>query len=202
MAGIKAVIFDGGGVLIDDPAPGLIGCCAKEFGVSEDDFASANGKFIEDFQTGSISQRRFMELIAGELDADVPASQSLWFDAFRSAYREKKEMFGLAKRLRAAGYRTALLTNTEKPVMGFFARQVDGLFDVYVFSCVEGTAKPHRRIYELTLDRLGAKAQETVFIDDRQDYIDGGKRAGLVTILFEGIEQLKNELARLSVRID
>jgi len=202
MMQIKAIIFDGGGVLIDDPAPGLIGYCAREFAVSEKDFASAMRKFIEDFQTGSISQRQFMQRIAVELDVAMPQQQSLWFDAFRSAYRPKDDMFGLAGRLRAAGYATALLTNTEKPVMDFFARQVDGLFDVYVFSCTEGTAKPHRRIYELTLDRLDANAQETVFIDDRQDYIDGGKRAGLKTILFEGIEQLKNNLARLSVTVD
>jgi len=202
MTQIKAIIFDGGGVLIDDPAPGLIGYCAKEFGVSQDDFASAMRRFIEDFQTGSISQRQFMQRIAGELDTAMPQQQSLWFDAFRSAYRPKEQMFRLAKRLRAGGYRTALLTNTEKPVMDFFARQVDGLFDVYVFSCLEGTAKPHRQIYELTLDRLGAVSQETLFIDDRQDYIDGGKQTGLETILFKNVEQLKNELSRLSIRID
>ncbi len=202
MGKIKGVIFDGGGVLINDPAPGLVSYCAKGLGVSEEDFCKAFEKFLHGFQTGKTSHRQFMEQIASELGVEMPEAECLWHEAFISAYRERQEMFELARRVGANGYRTALLTNTERPVMDFFAKQVDGLFDVYVFSCVEGTAKPERRIYEVTLERLGTKAEESVFIDDREDYIEGAKRVGLRTILFEGVEQVKNEFGRFGVRIE
>jgi len=73
------------------------------------------------------------------------------------------------------------------------------MFDVLVFSCVEGVMKPDRRIYKITLERLDLKAGRAVFIDDRQDYIRGAQKVGLNTILFKSIGQVKDELAGLGV---
>ena len=73
------------------------------------------------------------------------------------------------------------------------------MFDVAVFSCAEGTSKPEARIYELTLARLGSRAQQAVFIDDKADYIQGAAGAGLHTILFESAGQVRDELAGLAV---
>jgi HAD superfamily hydrolase (TIGR01509 family) len=74
-------------------------------------------------------------------------------------------------------------------------------FDVSVFSCLEGVAKPERKIYELTLDRLATPAGQTLFIDDRQDFIDGAQRVGLQTILFKNVEQLKKNLAGFALNV-
>ena len=73
------------------------------------------------------------------------------------------------------------------------------MFDVLVFSCAEGTSKPERRIYELTIQKLGSEAGESVFIDDKTEYINGAQRAGLNTILFESVSQVKDELIMLGV---
>ncbi len=74
------------------------------------------------------------------------------------------------------------------------------MFDVLVFSCTEGTIKPERKIYELTVQRVGSKATQTVFIDDKPEYINGAEQAGLKTILFKSVRQVKDELARLGVK--
>jgi len=81
----------------------------------------------------------------------------------------------------------------------FFHEWDYDMFDVLVFSCLEGVMKPEQRIYEITLERLGSKAEQTVFIDDRQDYIRGAQKVGLNTILFNNIDQVKDELKRLGV---
>ena len=62
--------------------------------------------------------------------------------------------------------------------------------------------KPDRKIYELTLEKLGSEPTQSVFIDDDLEYVSAAKNAGLNTILFEGAEQVKNELARLGVTIE
>ena len=59
--------------------------------------------------------------------------------------------------------------------------------------------KPQRRIYEITLERLGSQAPQAVFIDDRPDYIQGAKDVGLHTVFFENATQVKTELTRLGV---
>ena len=76
------------------------------------------------------------------------------------------------------------------------------MFDTLVFSCAEGLKKPEREIYELTAERLGVTPEQSVFIDDRTDYIKGAEQAGLKTILFKSIEQVKTNLAKLNVKVD
>ncbi len=199
---IESVIFDWGGVLIDDPAPGLVCYCANALGVSEEHFIEAYSKFETDFRKGAISEGTFWAQLADELNVPKPAIPSLWGEAFAKVYRPKEDMFSLVSGLRKNGYKTALLSNTEIPAMQYFYQQQYDMFDVLIFSCWEGKKKPERKIYELVLEKLGTRPAEAVFIDDKPKCISGAARLGISTILFESIDQVKEELASLSIRID
>ncbi len=199
MEAIESVIFDWGGVLIDNPRAGLLRYCAHAFGVSQDDYTPVHDSFLDEFHTGAISEQMFWQGISAELGKPAPETRSLWYEAFRAAYVPRSEVFSLATSLHDEGYKTALLSNTELPAVGFFHEQNYNMLDVLVFSCVERIAKPEQKIYEITLKRLGSKAQQTVFIDDRRDCIQGAREAGLNAILFESTDQLKSELAKLAV---
>jgi len=202
MAKIKAVIFDWGGVLIEDPGPGLVRYCAKALDVSEARYIAAHEKFAEGFQKGIASEDAFWTSVCTELGRAKPSAKSLWGDAFRAVYKPREEMFGLAQRLRDKEYKTAVLSNTERPAMEYFHTLGYEMFDVPVFSCAEGTRKPERQIYERTIERLGCKPAQAVFTDDKIEYINGAKEVGLNAILFEGIKQLERALARLGVTAD
>ena len=75
------------------------------------------------------------------------------------------------------------------------------MFDVTVFSCAEGTRKPEKEIYQILLTRLRVKPHETVFVDDRSDFVRGAENVGIHGILFQDINQLRSELNSLSVKI-
>jgi putative hydrolase of the HAD superfamily len=195
MKKIQAIIFDWGGVLIEDPAPGVVRYCVKTLGVSEEDYKRAWNLYMNDFQTGLVTEQQFWKNMTNHLKAPMPKANSLWGDAFAAAYIPRRELFVLAARLRKAGCKIAILSNTEKPAVELFHKQKYDMFDVEVFSCLEGTKKPERKIYELTLDRIGTTAGQTLFIDDKQNNIDGAKQAGLETILFRDVDQLKKDLA-------
>ena len=199
MEKIESVIFDWGGVLIDDPRPGLLRYCADAFGVVQEQYTPVHDSCLDEFHKGLIDEGAFWQAIARKLDKPMPKAPSLWFEAFRSAYVPKQEVFSLASSLHGKGYKTALLSNTELPAVEFFHELGYEMFDVLVFSCKEGMMKPEPRIYEITLGRLGSQAEQSVFIDDRPDYIKGAKDVGLNTILFESIAQVKKELAELGV---
>jgi putative hydrolase of the HAD superfamily len=196
---IESVIFDWGGVLIEDPAPGIVKYCSEALGVSKEDYIKEYEKFGEDFQKGFFSEEEFWERMCVGLGVSKPQAPSLWADAFKAAYVPRRRMFSLAADLGKEGYKTAFLSNTEEPAMRYFYQLGYDMFNVLVFSCVEGTSKPERRIYELTVQRLGVEAEQSVFIDDKPEYIDGAQKASLNTILFESVSQVKNELIMLGV---
>ena len=199
MGKIESVIFDWGGVLIDDPRPGLLRYCADAFGVAQERYAPVHDSFLDEFHKDLINEKTFWREVARKLDKPMPEAPSLWSAAFRSAYVPKPEMFSLASSLHGKGYKTALLSNTELPAVEFLDELDYDMFDVRVFSCEEGMMKPDRRIYDLTLERLGSQAEQTVFIDDRPDYIQGALDAGLRIILFESVAQVERELVKLGV---
>ena len=199
MEKIESIIFDWGGVLIENPRPGLLKYCSEAFGVPLEDNTPVHDSFLGDFHTGQIGEEKFWWQISNKLGKPMPSAQSQWYDAFRFAYVPKQEMFDIVCSLHDKGYKTALLSNTELPAVRFFHEQNYNVFNLFVFSCIERMAKPERRIYEITLERLGSKADRTVFIDDVQDYIRAAKLMGLNTILFENTDQVKSELARLGV---
>lgn len=202
METIKSVIFDWGGVLIDDPAPGLMQYCAKALCVTKENYIKAHGKFADDFQKGLIGEDKFWERICSELNVPKPKVRSLWAEAFKAAYVPRDDMFSMAASLQENGYRTAVLSNTEVHAMEYFHQLRYDMFDVLVFSCAEGVKKPGRKIYELTLKKLSSQPEQSVFIDDKPEYINGAKEVGINTVLFQSLDQVKNELARLCVKID
>jgi putative hydrolase of the HAD superfamily len=194
MEKITAVIFDWGGVLIDDPAPALFKYCANVFGVSVERYIAAFNICINDFQTGAVSEQEFWANMANHLNAAAPKANSLWSEAFAVAYKPRPEMVTLVSNLRKTGYKTAILSNTEMPVVKIIDKQICDYMDVTVLSCLEGLAKPGREIYDLTVNRLGVSAAKTLFIDDKPENVEGAKLAGLQTIYFETIEKFKKDL--------
>jgi len=109
MESIKSVIFDWGGVLIDDPAPGLMRHCAQALSVTKDDYIRTHDKFAADFQKGLISENTFWQRICSELNVPKPKVPSLWADAFKAAYVPREDMFSMAACLQENSYKTALL---------------------------------------------------------------------------------------------
>ena len=106
-------------------------------------------------------------------------------------------MFSLGSFLKDKGYKTGGLSNTESPAVEYFREQEYTIFDVTVFSCMEGTRKPEGMIYQIALERLALQPEETVFIDDRDDFVLGAQNVGMNAIIFKNQEQVLEELQPL-----
>lgn len=198
-AAVRGVVFDWGGVLIEDPAPGLVAYCAEALGVARQELRTASREFLPEFQKGLVGEDDFWARVSSELRIEAPEVGSLWGEAFRSVYEPRDEMFRLVSLLRQRGYGTGLLSNTEAPAVEYFLERGYDMFDVLVFSCVEGTRKPEGRIYEIALEKLELRPEEVVFVDDREEYASAARAVGMNAVLFKSLEQLRRELARLSV---
>jgi FMN phosphatase YigB (HAD superfamily) len=184
---------------VENPAPGLMAYCAGALGVPPDRYAQVHEALAGPFQEGRISEQDFWSRMCEALGRPLPARVSLWGDAFKSVYRPRPEMFAWVDSLRTKGYGTALMSNTEGPCVERFHELGYDVFDVCLFSCVEGVAKPHGRIYNLAIDRLGVSPGEAVFIDDNPLFVAGAQGAGLQGIVFRDRLDLMQRLAELGV---
>ncbi|MBN1361041.1 MAG: HAD family phosphatase [Sedimentisphaerales bacterium] len=200
MEPIEAVVFDWGGVLIENPAPALMAYCARALSVSVEDYERSHSAHGRRFQTGQITEAAFWERVCGDLSRPTPPVASLWGQAFRAVYAPRAEVFALARRLRSGGIKTALLTNTEPPVMQYWHDQHYRMFDALVFSCAEGVAKPDPDVYRVVAQKLDVATERCVLIDDRQDFIDGASVVGMNGILYKDLEQVEDELESLGVQ--
>jgi epoxide hydrolase-like predicted phosphatase len=199
---IKSIVFDWGGVLIEDPSQKIFAYCAKALLITPKEFQHIYQKFTRDFQKGIISEQILWKKMCSELGIQKPTIPSLWETAFRQAYREKKEIFTLASTLKKNGYRIGFLSNTEVPAMKFFYEQKYPMFDVTVFSCNEGTRKPEERIYQILVQRLQLQPEETLFIDDNEEFIQGAEQVGIKTIRFKNHHQLQKAFTTFSIAIE
>lgn len=197
---IKSIVFDWGGVLIKNPEPDLLKYFAEYFNTNTETYKNHNKKYIDSFQKGKLPEKKYWEKICKDLQVKKPTEKSLWKKAFKTVYQEKKENFSLIKMLRKNGYQIGFLSNTEIPSMNFFLEQRYYMFDVLVFSCKEGYRKPERKIYEITLNRLKTNPEETLFIDDKEEFRRGAEKLGIHTILYKNSQQLKEKLKSFSIK--
>ena len=72
-------------------------------------------------------------------------------------------------------------------------------FKVALSSCYVGLRKPEPAMYRRALDILGCAPERMLFIDDRQENVDGGLAAGMKAIQFTGADGLRSELTNLGV---
>jgi FMN phosphatase YigB (HAD superfamily) len=61
-----------------------------------------------------------------------------------------------------------------------------------------GMRKPHKDIYEYTLNKLGLKPDEPIFIDDRSENIRTAEELGMYGIHFSDRKQFLVQLARIT----
>lgn len=104
-------------------------------------------------------------------------------------------LIGAVRSARAAGIRTALLSNADGP--GEPIPWLDALFDILVFSGDVGVAKPDPAIYRLTVERLGLQPGECAFVDDLAVNIRGAAATGLVGIHHTSVASTLAELSAL-----
>ena len=69
----------------------------------------------------------------------------------------------------------------------------------YVVSAFEKCMKPDPKIYRILLERFNLVPEQSVFIDDYPENIEGARKLGMKGIVFKGVEDAKNELKKLGV---
>lgn len=96
----------------------------------------------------------------------------------------RPQMVEALRRLKAAGFGQALLTNNVRPMGSRQAAHTDilAMFDAIVESSVVGIRKPEPRFYEIALEMMGITANQAVFLDDLGINLKPAAAMGIRTI--------------------
>lgn len=106
-------------------------------------------------------------------------------------------------RVKAAGTKLLLLSNTDPERFGFVLRTFPAisLFDGYVLSYELKLLKPDPAIYLAAARKAGCAAGECVFIDDMEENVRAAVAVGLAGVHYLPETDLETELRKLDLRI-
>lgn len=68
-----------------------------------------------------------------------------------------------------------------------------------VFSHEVGFRKPHPKIYQITIEKIGLKPEEMLFIDDKKLNLPPAEKLGMHTLLFKNPQLLQSELKKMKL---
>ncbi len=196
------MIFDWGGVLAEDPAPGMVRYIARMLDSSAVTLASAFNQYLLPFQLGQITEHQFWSRVCQHIDRPAPqATGSLWARAFSAIYRPRHGLTSIAWRLRDLGIRICVLSNTEPPCVGFFNGLGHRFVDHAVFSCNVHRTKPDPALYLYVSSLLQTCPSKTIYLDDNQTFVRAGLGTGLRAHVCRSITDVQAILASYGILV-
>ena len=194
------LVFDFGGVIAEADNEVVFTYLERSLSLSRNEVMHVIAQLRESRIKG-VSEEQFWNEYATSTNMTLPEK---WIESLnavqQSAIRPNSRMIEMVKRLKAMGYRIALLSNVQKH-QAKIVRDT-GLylyFDPIVLSCEIGVEKPNIEAYQILLQRLHAVPKECIMIDDSPENIQSAQRLGMGTILFQSTDSFFAELKRRNI---
>ena len=194
------LVFDFGGVIAEADNEVVFTYLERSLSLSRNEVMHVIAQLRESRIKG-VSEEQFWNEYATSTNMTLPEK---WIESLnavqQSAIRPNSRMIEMVKRLKAMGYRIALLSNVQKH-QAKIVRDT-GLylyFDPIVLSCEIGVEKPNIEAYQILLQRLHAVPKECIMIDDSSENIQSAQRLGMGTILFQSTDSFFAELKRRNI---
>jgi putative hydrolase of the HAD superfamily len=185
---IRAVIFDFGGVLCFPPDETRVALAARDAGLPVSDFLMAFWGNRIKYDAGQWTATEYWRAVAASANThfdDVLIATLVRHEiGFWSTFDDR--LLHWTSDLRAAGFRTGILSNLPRP-LGEALRATPGFlehFDQVTFSYELGMVKPQPGIYAHAVGGLGIDPGEALFLDDLPDNVEGARAAGLHAQLY------------------
>jgi putative hydrolase of the HAD superfamily len=202
---VTTVIFDYGGVLSQPVDPVSIRTLAGWCGLPLERFAAEHMRERLAYDRADTGLEGYWARILGLAGRTTAPGllEMLNREDLRGWSRIDERVLAWSRRLRAAGFRTAVLSNMPQPLLDLMEADPGfswlAEFEVRVFSCEERLVKPEPGIYRVLLDRLGETAGSCVFLDDSERNVEGARVSGIQAFLFHSADETTNLLAKLGL---
>jgi glucose-1-phosphatase len=179
--GIRAVVFDLGGVLINFDFGRANRRISALTGVPPDDVRRRllSCQAFLDFECGRISEREFHACVEKVIECRIPFAE--FHDIWNCIFAEEIEStVALIAPLRQR-VKVGLLSNTNVLHFDFLKTRMPVLKELdRVFTSHEiGCRKPDAKAYEHVLKEMNVRAAESVFVDDLMENVAAARQVGM-----------------------
>lgn len=202
---IRAVVVDYGEVLCHRPSPEDLERMAGVFGIPASDFLDVYIRSRAPYDRGDVTPAAYWTQFAQQagLEVDAKTIETLRKWDVNMWSRVNRPITDWVAKIHAAAIKTAILSNMQQDMAKHARANFEWLkeFDCQVFSCELRAIKPDPTIYEACLERLQSQPSETLFIDDREQNVEGARAVGLLGLLFQSVERLAADLRQLEFLI-
>ena len=198
---IRAIIFDIGRVIVRVNISRAFGSLGTPLNLLPQEVWSALEKDPQwrDWQEGRIEPRAWHQHITARFHStlDFASFCDTWNRALDPEPILKEDLFVKL----AARVELALISNTDPIHVAHMERDFPFVkhFPVRVYSCAIGATKPSPKIYRRALSELGVGAQESLYIDDIEPFVEAARQLGMIGIHFTGPAPLELELRALGL---
>jgi len=197
--GIKNIIFDLGGVIINLSVEKTHQAFALLSGLPVDEIKTIvhHGDFFNQYEKGLISDSEFRDHLRESLNLRVDDGEldTAWNAMLLDIPMERIRLLEQLK----SGFRIFLLSNTNNIHLQSFNHQVkqltgfnaiDEYFHQAYYSHLVKMRKPDLEIYEHVLHTSNLIPAETLFLDDNKDNLTGANKAGIKTFHVQEPDQI------------
>jgi putative hydrolase of the HAD superfamily len=198
LSSIEAVIFDFGGVLCEHPSEDRYAEIARFLKVDPLEFTRVFWQHRIPYDAG-LEEAEYWSTVVDQLglpwdDRQLPKLVKYEIELWNQLDRR---VFDYSEFLQGRGYSTGILSNLPRP-LGEFLLATPGFmdpFDHHTFSYKLGVVKPAAAIYKHSIEGLGVAPEQALFLDDREENVEGARAAGLQAELYSGWEDLSESIA-------
>ncbi|NCF75259.1 MAG: HAD-IA family hydrolase [Xanthomonadaceae bacterium] len=196
---IKAIFFDVGGVIIEEKFKQAIIQYEKEFNIPRGVFYKIvhNHQGWRDFTLGKISEKKYLKLCKKN-SSEYIFNEKRYIKLVEEFMEPKAEVVDYIKFL-SKNYVIGVISNNPKEWFDRFIvkAKLENIIKIKAVSGYVHIRKPDKKIFQIALKQANANPQESIYIDDRGDRIDGAKKLGINIIIFDGdIIKLKEKIKR------
>jgi putative hydrolase of the HAD superfamily len=200
---IKNMIFDLGNVLIDfKPEKFLLGYTTNENYIKEFTSRVIRSNIWLNLDRGIISlknaEKEFIERFPNYSKFIVWFFKH-WMEMLTPIKKNVKILYDLESN----GYNLYILSNFIIEAFDFVSKNYDflSLFDGGIISGRVKMIKPESKIYQKLINKYNLVPEESVFIEDVEEFLLPAKKLNLKTILFSNNTDLRLELRKLGINI-
>ena len=196
-SGIKNIIFDFGGVLVDWNPHYLFDQYFNDIEESNYFIENVcNSEWNAEMDGGKSFEQAVRERSAmfPKYAESLKLYQTNWMDTMGE---EIPGMYDLIKSLKENGFPVIYgLTNWSAETFPIVQKKyrIFSLIDNIVVSGEVKQLKPNPEIFHTLLNNYNLKAEESLFIDDNLKNVEGAKAVGINALRFENVTKLKEDL--------